>query len=437
MSATPERVRPEAIRRLLDDLDDADDGRRRRVLDDFWAVVRRSGTPLIERAPDGDRYDVTFLHRSADDASPVLAMNGLPRDRPADAAMTRIPGTDVNYAGYRLPPDQQSTYRIAATATTTTPSNGDDWRRLMMNAQPDPLNPATLPGRWDQPASSLLRLPDAPRSVDLEADHQVPDASRGRLEVRTMPSRALLADRDVWCYRPAGDHDQPLSLLVLCDGDRWFGDLGLQRALDQMIMNGSLPPLAVLAPDSVDLDTRWHDLAGSDSFLTFLAEEMIRQSPLPVSDDPARTVIAGQSLGGLTALYAALRRPDRFGVVLGQSVSLWWRPGLPPGRPQAPEDGSCWVADQFAAADRLPTEVALQVGRLEGDMVGWSSDLADTLRARGVPTSRTVYSGGHDYAWWIGGMLEGLGRLLTQTSTGHELFTPTSHRRRPDQAGPP
>ncbi len=42
------------------------------------------------------------------------------------------------------------------------------------------------------------------------------------------------------------------------------------------------------------------------------------------SDRADRTVVAGQSFGGLSALYAGLHWPERFGCVLSQSGSYWW-----------------------------------------------------------------------------------------------------------------
>ena len=44
----------------------------------------------------------------------------------------------------------------------------------------------------------------------------------------------------------------------------------------------------------------------------------------PFSDRADRTVVAGQSFGGLSALYAGLHWPERFGCVLSQSGSYWW-----------------------------------------------------------------------------------------------------------------
>lgn len=44
----------------------------------------------------------------------------------------------------------------------------------------------------------------------------------------------------------------------------------------------------------------------------------------PFSDRADRTVVAGQSFGGLASMFAALYWPQRFGCVLSQSGSYWW-----------------------------------------------------------------------------------------------------------------
>ncbi len=44
----------------------------------------------------------------------------------------------------------------------------------------------------------------------------------------------------------------------------------------------------------------------------------------PFSDRADHAVVAGQSFGGLSALYVGLHWPERFGCVLSQSGSYWW-----------------------------------------------------------------------------------------------------------------
>ncbi|KJT52188.1 Trilactone hydrolase IroD, partial [Salmonella enterica subsp. enterica serovar Heidelberg str. RI-11-013343] len=53
----------------------------------------------------------------------------------------------------------------------------------------------------------------------------------------------------------------------------------------------------------------------------------------------------------------------------------------------------------------------LCVGSLEGSTVPQVKQLHEKLRAAGVESHCNVYTGGHDYAWWRGALIDGL-RLL-------------------------
>ncbi|NEE33210.1 esterase, partial [Streptomyces sp. SID7982] len=76
---------------------------------------------------------------------------------------------------------------------------------------------------------------------------------RGTVERHTVTGHALGGEREVWTYLPpegadlpperagdgaADDDSGPLPVLVLCDGDMWFGRLGFQDTLDALIADG-------------------------------------------------------------------------------------------------------------------------------------------------------------------------------------------------------
>ncbi len=89
---------------------------------------------------------------------------------------------------------------------------------------------------------------------------------------------------------------------------------------------GRLPPAVYLLIDAIDNQRRGVELPCHRDFWLAVQEELL---PLvhgyaPFSDRPDRTVVAGQSFGGLAAMFAALNWPQRFGCVLSQSGSYWW-----------------------------------------------------------------------------------------------------------------
>ena len=71
---------------------------------------------------------------------------------------------------------------------------------------------------------------------------------------------------------------------------------------------------------------RSRELPCNADFWLAVQEELLPlvKTTTAFSDDPQRTVVAGQSFGGLSSLYAGLNWPARFGCVLSQSGSYWW-----------------------------------------------------------------------------------------------------------------
>ncbi len=342
------------------------------------------------------------------------------RDLLAGSLLERVPGTDVWHLCLRLRADHRGSYRLAADISPKAPPGHGDalqerLRALTVHAAADPLNRRTVPTRWRSAASSVFALPQAPAEPWAGRRGTVP---AGRVERHRMATATLGGARDVWVYRPPG-HDPgdspPLPVAVLTDGDMWFGRLALGDTLDALIADGALPPLVVLAPDAVDRHTRARELGARDDFVTFLADELLPWAAArwPLTADPRRTAVAGQSLGAMTALHAGFVRSDRFGLVLAQSASLWWRPGFNPrGGPKPHVFGTPWLVSRFAAAPRRPLTVHLDVGLHEGAMVEHTRALYEALREAGYPVTREEFNGGHDYACWHGALADGLVRLL-------------------------
>ncbi|RKN43817.1 alpha/beta hydrolase-fold protein [Streptomyces hoynatensis] len=418
---------------------------RAAALEDFWCAARRAGTPLVEPDPRGDpgRRAVTFLWRGGRDTTDVLlAVNRLyDRADPASARMRHLPGTDLWHLCYRLRADHLGSYRIAPLShgeplPTTAPTGEAMGLRgwLDRRGTRDPLNPRTLTTRWGGAPSSLFALPHAPRTPGPPVRPHTPAGA-----VRRHRLTLAGAAREVWSYLPPG-HPGPgaaAGLVLLFDGDMWFPHLRLGELLDGLLAEGRIPPLAVLAPSAVDTATRFRELGEPQRYLPQLTEGLLpfAARTLGVPAGPERTLVAGQSLGGLAALYAALTLPGRFGHVLAQSSSLWWAPPDEPGQeppgpsgragapgaagrggtPGADEaEGASWMSAQWAAVPPRGTRLRLQVGRYEGPMVAQARRLRDVLRQGGYEAELTVYTGGHDYAWWSAGLARGLADLTAR-----------------------
>ncbi|MEU5956257.1 alpha/beta hydrolase-fold protein [Streptomyces sp. NPDC047525] len=370
---------------------------RAAVLEDFWADAARRGTPLIEAVDgDPDHCTATFLWRGHRATRQVLLLAEGIADR-ADLAASRLsplPGTDIWHLSYRLRADHRGSYRMAADISPGEPpaSAALLQQRLLSlsaHAAPDPLNHRRMPGRWLDRATSVFELPQAPARAWTERRAGVP---RGRVERHRLPAGVLGAERDVWTYLPPGGRVGELPVLVLCDGDMWFGRLAFQDTLDALVADGALPPLAVLAPDAVDRDTRRREMDAHERHVGFLADELLPWAAgrWPLATDPARTLVAGQGLAGLTSLYAGFLRPERFGSVLAQSAPV----------------------PRLHVGPSLPVTVRLDVGLREDAILDHHRDLYETLRSRGCPVTLGEYNGGHDWACWRGSLTEGLVGLL-------------------------
>ncbi|MFJ3578546.1 enterochelin esterase domain-containing protein [Streptomyces rubiginosohelvolus] len=429
--AAPRPATGPRIGRLARQLEAARDAAARTALTEaFWDEAARTGTPLVETLDGAPEHRaVTFLWRGHRATRQVLLMaTGIgDRDRPAESLLHHLPGTDIWYLGYRLRADHRGSYRLVADISPG-PAPADPVRLqrrltgLMAHGVADPLNPRRLPVRWRAVESSVFALPEAPPQPWAGRRDGI---RRGAVERHTVTGHALGEEREVWTYLPpegvdlplepasGGDadvHSGPLPVLVLGDGDMWFGRLGFQDTLDALIADGALPPLVVLSPDAVDAATRRRDLGGREAFAAFLAEELLpwARARWPLTADADRTAVAGQGSGGTAALYAGLTRPDRFGRVLAQSPS-------PGGHPEDGMygDGSAMPGSgQRAYGDEGPDPapvVHLGLGLHDGPASAEHGEaLVRALRARGHRVHRTVHNGGRDHACWQGLLAEAL-----------------------------
>jgi enterochelin esterase-like enzyme len=97
-----------------------------------------------------------------------------------------------------------------------------------------------------------------------------------------------------------------------------------------------------------------------------------------------------------------LRAPERFGKVLAQSGSFWWKRG------SEFDIEAEWLTRQFAIAPRLPLRFYLDAGLHEWIILPAVRHLRNVLEARGYEVCYSEYNGGHDLACWRGSLADGL-----------------------------
>ncbi|MFI6938382.1 enterochelin esterase [Streptomyces sp. NPDC050418] len=374
---------------------------------EFWARLESAGTPLVEDDADDPAYRrVTFVWRDdpqepADDVL-VLLHTVTDKDRHSGDLtphlMRRIDGTDVWAHTYRLRADHRASYQFHVARgprAETLGTHREAWLRTLDGALPDPLGRGgLLAGDGRRHASSVLELPDAPGPL-----------AAGDGEDRTFA--AEIDGRRVHVHLPARPGPHPVA--VLLDGEVWGPRLGFGRDLDAAAGKGLLPPMVTVMVETMGRDARVRDLSCNGEFVDWLADVLLpwARTEFGATHDPARTVIAGQSAGGLTAAFAGFRRPERFGNVLSQSGSFWW-----------PDDtefdsGSEWLTRQYAVTGRRPVRFHVEVGLQEWMLLAQNRHLRNVLEAKGYEVTYREFNGGHDYACWRGGLLHGLAGLAT------------------------
>ncbi|GAA3664682.1 hypothetical protein GCM10022224_031050 [Nonomuraea antimicrobica] len=137
-----------------------------------------------------------------------------------------------------------------------------------------------------------------------------------------------------------------------------------------------------------------------------------------VGSRPELNVIGGASLGGLTALYTALGRPDVFPNV----ISLIGAVGL------ARYGERDWLLRQYAESPRLPLNIYQAAGLLDNDvfpggippMLDANRRLQAVLREKGYPVTYHEFAGGHDWVWLADTFAQALVHLLAGPSGAHQ-----------------
>lgn len=377
---------------------------------EFWAGVERDGTPLIEPLDDDpDHRAVTFLWRGHRATRQVLLLaKGLTDpDDLAGSRLAPLPGTEIWYLTHRLRADHRGSYRLVADISPGPLPSAEGPRHarlrgLALHAMPDPHNRTPLPDSAVSAGSSLYELPLSPAQPWREPR---PDVARGSVQSHRSPGATLGDQHTTWVYGPpSGSAGGPLDVLVLPDGERWFGALGLAHTLDALLAEGRIPPLLVLAPDAAGPSGWWQERDTHDAYADFLADDLMSWAAArwPVTAEPRRTVVAGQHLGGTAALHSCLRRPERFGGALAQSPAPRSH-GAGRGEPSWP---SQWFASPRVGQARIHLDVARQDVQEAGAESGPA--LHELLRRCGHTVTSQEFNGGLDYACWRGGLADGL-----------------------------
>lgn len=332
--------------------------------DEFWAAA---GTPASVPADDGG-WVTLFLWR------------GFPASISFESWSEPVPlrrwgDTDCWYAEVRMPARLRVTYQFLA---------GDA-------AYADPFNPVGAGGD-----RSIVATPDAPAQPHWPVIGAGTDAVLPLPRTRLRWTSERLGGRRTVRVHPAGGGG---PVVLLLDGDDWLYLHPAMAGFDSAVASGEMPPVTLVFLPAKDREAEfgcrpelWE--AVRDELLPLVAE-----SGVPADRD--RLVVAGQSLGGLSAMYAALKFPDLVTRIACQSPSFWWTPdAVDLADPMGGPVGGAIAARLRQRPELSGLRAAFDVGEHETRMLP-HCELTETLTKQAGATVRVSRSAsGHDRAGW-------------------------------------
>jgi enterochelin esterase-like enzyme len=233
-----------------------------------------------------------------------------------------------------------------------------------------------------------------PEAVSTTLFRPIKGFPRGKV-TRHVISADMIAGgkRAVQLFQPPVN--EPCPLLMVFDGQDYLKRVHLPHIVDNLIGLGEMRPVAMALIDN-GTAARIAELANSESMLVFLLNKVLplAQSELNLTA-PGEWGVLGASLGGLMALYSALRCPGIFNRVLSQSGAFTLR-----GRDSL-------VFDLTRTHDNPSLKIWMDVGRFEY-LLEANQRMAEVLRVNDYDVTYREYNGGHNYTAWRDDVERGL-----------------------------
>lgn len=348
--------------------------------------------------------EVTFAWQPDDparrDGEVMVHLNSITdahREDIGPARMEWIGDTGVAAVGYLLPDDLVASYRIVwmPEIPRHPGETREGWRAIHEAGRPDPLNPERIPNPLGT-MSSVLRMPRSGHN----AAELVDTPPRRSYESRELDLRA--ASPAPWARLVLPD-DEAQRLIVMFDGEAWNG-LPVEEALRRLggpataavlVGSGPRPERVTFLPDVERVCRALEDVITA-----------CRDAGLRDITARERVIVCGQSLGGLAAASCVVHAPYLVRTAIAQSGSYWH--GAPEGTPRT-EGGA--LMEQVAGMSLGGRRLVIQYGRQEQVLGPLGRRFADMCRASSAEVIEQEYPGGHDYAWWLTGLLDGLDTL--------------------------
>lgn len=370
----------------------------KKALYTFLHEIKSNNTPLIEQCPIDNQYKlITYIWLGDRKTENVYVFGSFPGWDLSVNQLKRLLQTDIWYETFRTDKSFISTYYFSVNDFFE-----NDWIKRSEQYELDRFNGNTF-GEGANKASVLCIGMEVQYSSRFPSNHY----PSGKIETHSFHSTILNNTRKIHIYTP---HDyfhtsRPQELLIVFDGNSFIKNLSIAKTLNYLIYEKEIPSCIAVAIEPVD---RLEELTYNDKMNTFLTEELLPwiQARYHVYQEKNHTTIAGFSLGGLAAFYAALQNPHVFGNVLSMSGSVHWK-----------KDG---YENQISSIDSntSQTHFYIAAGELENKpLLTANRRLYKVLKGKGYQITYEEFQGGHDGVWWREKLFDGLKALKLKKTT--------------------
>ena len=322
---------------------------------------------MANQSPVVESESVTFVYRGA--AERVEVVGDFTGWSPRGLVMRGLPNANVKYLTRRFSPRARVEYKLIADGK---------WIE-------DPLNPNKI----DNGVGGFNNFFAMPGYRPAPADGPG-GGPHFTISAHKVASRLLGGERKVQVYLPP-QYASPQGrypVLYLQDGTDYINRARAVEIAGQLIAEKKVPPFIIVFVDPAD---RMKEYWASDAFADFMATELVPWVDARYRTRPARDARAllGASLGSAISYWTALRHPDKFARVGGQSSAFWI---------DDERVVSALSRLEPARAD-LPFRFYLDAGRLESPWMV-SRRVRVMLRAKGYPVAYREFEAGHNWTAW-------------------------------------
>lgn len=374
---------------------------------DFLEQTKTKGTPIVETCPIDHTYNlVTYIRLGDEQTKTVHVFGSFPGWDLTKNKLDKLVQTNLWFKTFRTNETFVSTYYFSINDEFE-----NDWVKRSENYVLDRYNPSTFGISPYQ--ASVFTLHAKTMYKEIYSEQQIP---RGKVEAHSFYSHILENKRDLHIYTPYDyPHTaKPQDIIITFDGNSFMQNLEAANTLDHLIYKNEIPSCIVVGINHVD---RFSELTYNDKMNAFLIEELLPwiAESYRVEQKPNHITLAGLSLGGLAAFYAAVQYPHTFGNVLSLSGSVHWKK-------KNHEETTHWIEQQFQTSSKLPLNIYMSAGTLENKpLLEANRSLYRALKEKEYETTYYEFQGGHDGIWWREQFAEGL--LAIHRNETKEFFS--------------